>query len=67
MLGALSIMAKTPCLIGSLSADGEPDVVFVEPLRFVSAASCYRSGRIAGFGIKIDKKSVHHGKGLADA
>lgn len=35
MIGALSIMAKTPCLISVVNDGNEPDLVVIEPLQVV--------------------------------
>lgn len=44
MIGALSILSKQPCLIAVVNDGDEPDLIMVEPLKFVSAASCYAKG-----------------------
>jgi hypothetical protein len=42
MIGALSIMAKQPCLIAVVNDGDEPDLVMVELLQFIPVSDIHK-------------------------
>lgn len=67
MIGPLHIPTKTPCLIAVLDDIGEPDLVMVEPLKFIPVRVVYAKGRQSGFGVKINNSRLFHSSGIAHA